>query len=190
MGPEPFEMCHLARRLDELIETRKLISNPTGIAAVGNFSIPLVLHQTNLPGRQVTSKSFDYTLNIEVLPAAPPEFLDFQSNTQLNLTQSSGLQFFDAPPFNDPDGLLTDVAVSYNISAIESFAFTRTLDTLPLKTFQIVFDTDREAIEGTYSVEITLSDLALHSTSYNLIVNVLPDPSNTPPYFEDEWFDD
>ena len=52
-----------------------------------------------------------------------------------------------------------------------------------------MFDTEKEEIEGTYPVEITLTDQELHSTSYNLIVNVLPDPSNTPPYFEDEWSD-
>ena len=55
------------------------------------------------------------------------------------------------------------MTVTFNTTDIDHFGFARVVpatEFLPLKAHEIVFDTEREGIEGVYSVEITLTDLA------------------------------
>lgn len=43
---------------------------------------------------------------------------------------------------------------------------------------------------GTYDVIITLTDIRQHSNDYTLTITIVPDLiNNSPPYFDDDWFD-
>ena len=123
-------------------------------------------------------------MTIEVLPETAPEFEDWSTYENLTITQGTGFFYFELPPYADADGTVEDIEIYYDFGMV-TFGEARNTDT-PL----IVFHTDLDNIVGAYEVLITLVDLNINYSTYTLHIDVVEDySSNSPPYFDEDWFD-